>query len=51
MLELGFAKVDDQEGCRTKIVDDQGGCRTKLEPVILIYMPKYTFENGILFVR
>ena len=49
MIELGFAKVDDQGGCRTKIVDDQGGCRTKLEFTILIFMPKYTYENGIFF--
>ena len=25
-----FAKVDDQGGCRTKLVDDQGRCRIKL---------------------
>ena len=45
---LGFAKVDDQARCRTKIaddqvrcrpkiVDDQEGCRTKLA---LIMEPK-----------
>ena len=61
MVQLGFAKVDDQGGCRTKIVDDQGGCRTKivddqggcrtkLELMILIFMHKYTFQNCI-FIR
>ena len=30
LVVLVFAKVDDQGGCRTKLVDDQGGCRTKL---------------------
>ena len=30
LVVLVFAKVDDQEGCRTKLVDDQGRCRTQL---------------------
>ena len=29
LVVLVFAKVDDQEGCRIKLVDDQGRCRTK----------------------
>ena len=30
LVVLVFAKVDDQGGCRIKLVDDQGRCRTKL---------------------
>ena len=30
LVDLVVDEVDDQGGCRIKLVDDQGRCRTKL---------------------
>ena len=56
LVVLVFAKVDDQGGCRTKLVDDQGGCRTKIADdqggcrtklaFMNISMLKYTLEKS-----
>ena len=61
LVVLVFAKVDDQGGCRIKLVDDQGGCRTKIADdqgggrtklaSIIILMKKYTFKTVVSFVN